>query len=908
MKLRTLHEVPLDGVDVPSPARYPWSHDGCPRPPTIPRIPRVKITVPPLPSRFLRRAGLNDALDAGASADFSLVSAPAGYGKTTLLADWSRSTGLTDTAWIAVDGDDNEPGRLWASIVASLARCAAVPPGNRVRSGPVWRPGAVPELVAELADALTTLPQPVRLVLDDVHELVDPVAVHIVRSLVRSMPATVRIVLAARLDPPLSLPRLRLGGRLQELRMEHLAFSSQEVAALLEASGLHLAPAQVDLLHRRTDGWAAGLQLAVRGLEQAADRDTYLAQFSGAERSVSDYLADEIVAGLPDDVHDFLRLVSVSDPVPTGLAAELTGRDDAGSMLDRIAHRTALVTTTGQEPGTYGVHELLRTHLLADLERRGGHRATQLHAVAARWWAERDESGPALDHAARSADPALLGEMLRRFAVPLLLRGDRRQLRHALTRAGSDAVAADPWLSLASSLGHLGTGETAAAQADLASARRCLPDRAPTELVVLRTVAEQFCGGAAGTAAAALPDADRPLPGPQTGPQTEALVRLARGNERLAHRDRAGARAEFTATLELSRRHDLGFLQELSLVLLGVVAVSSGDLRTTRTVCREVLGAAGGHDDTPVPVAAAAMLAYAELVSGEAVGAERVAADGLDAGTGVASPPLRFALRAVHGAAGFDLGDRAGGLVELQRARSDFGTEEASPEQCAAMAMLEFRAALLLGHQAAAQSALAWFAQRTGESGELLMMRAWSEAAGCHRDRARSLVRPVLEGSVPVLLPATVVDAWLLETAVALWSSERVAARHGLAAALAAAEPLDALRPFTLAEPDVRTLLIRHHGSFGPWDDIASRALDAGPGAPQQELLSDRELTVLGLLPSLLSLEEVAADLTVSVNTVKSHVRSIYGKLGVSSRRQAVAVARQRGLLGGAACVAAGPR
>lgn len=897
MKLRTLHQVPTAGVDVRSSPGPPWGDDGWSR---VPRIPLVKLTVPRLPSRFLRRADLNGALDAGTSADFSLVCAPAGYGKTTLLADWSRTGARTDTAWVTVDGDDNDPGRLWAALVASIARCAAVPADNRARSGPVWRPGAVPELVAELADALTALPRPIQLVLDDVHELVDPVAVHIVRSLVRSRPATVRLVLAARLDPPLSLPRLRVGGRLQELRTAHLAFSRQEVAALLETSGLNPAPAQVDLLHRRTGGWAAGLRLAVRGLEQAADRDTFLTRFSGAEPSVSDYLADEIVAGLPEDVHDFLRLVSVSDPVPTGLAAELTGRDDAGSMLDRIAHRTALVTPTGLQPGTYGVHELLRTHLLADLERRGGHR--QLHAVAARWWADRDEPRPALDHAAHSCDAALLVELLRRFAVPLLLAGDHGQLRHALARGGTGVTTDDPWLCLASSLGHLEAGATAAARADLASARRCWPDRAPTELVVLRTVAEQFCGGTADTAA--LPDVDPPLP----GTRAEALVLLARGNARLERRDLAGARAEFTAALELSRRHDLGFLQGLSLVLLGVVAVCSGDLRTTRAVCRQVLGATDDHDDTPVPVAATAVLAYAELLSGAPVDAERVAADGLAAGADVAPPPLRFALRAVHGAAGFDLGDRAEGLAELQRARSDFGTGEASAEQCAAMAMLEFRAALLLGHQAAAQSALAWLAQRTGESGELLMMRAWLESAGNHRDRARTLIRPVLEGSVRALLPATVVDAWLLETAVALWSGERLAARHGLQAALAAAEPLDALRPFMLAEPDVRTLLIHHHGSFGPWDDIAGRALAAGPGTPQQELLSDRELTVLGLLPSLLSLEEIAADLTVSVNTVKSHVRSVYGKLGVSSRRQAVAAARQRGLLGGVACSAAGPR
>jgi LuxR family maltose regulon positive regulatory protein len=160
-------------------------------------------------------------------------------------------------------------------------------------------------------------------------------------------------------------------------------------------------------------------------------------------------------------------------------------------------------------------------------------------------------------------------------------------------------------------------------------------------------------------------------------------------------------------------------------------------------------------------------------------------------------------------------------------------------------------------------------------------------------------VHPVLAGSVPALLPHTLLEVHLLETALALATGERPAARRALQAALAAAEPLDALRPFTQAGPSVRALLALQHGSFGGADAFAQRALAAGTGGGKERstMLSQRELTVLGLLPSLLSLDEIAADLTVSVNTVKSHVRSIYLKLGVSSRRMAVLSAHERGLL-----------
>jgi LuxR family maltose regulon positive regulatory protein len=178
------------------------------------------------------------------------------------------------------------------------------------------------------------------------------------------------------------------------------------------------------------------------------------------------------------------------------------------------------------------------------------------------------------------------------------------------------------------------------------------------------------------------------------------------------------------------------------------------------------------------------------------------------------------------------------------------------------------------------------------------MMRAWADAAEDHHAHARGAIRAVLDGSVPALLPQTVIEGWLLETSIAVAAGERPAARHAMQTALALAEPLAALRPFTQAGPNVPELLVHQHGSFGASEMFADRVLAAGVGhQAQTTILSEREITVLGLLPSMLSLEEIALDLTVSVNTVKSHTRSIYTKLGVSSRRLAVLAAHERGLI-----------
>jgi LuxR family transcriptional regulator, maltose regulon positive regulatory protein len=582
--------------------------------------------------------------------------------------------------------------------------------------------------------------------------------------------------------------------------------------------------------------------------------------------------------------------------VPTGLAAALSGREDAGSVLDRIECRTSLVAT-GSRRESYRVQELLRTHLLADLQRQGMRRVARLHAVAASWWAGQHRPVPALEHAAHSRDDALVTDLLHRFAVPLIVAGDHGPLRRALASVGAQATAADPWLSLASALTHVEAGELSAAQGDLRHAGQFWPAHATAGLTVLRAAAEQLGAVPAGAAGSAISAAED-LP---VEPELEALARLSRGMALLECDERGGARVELDAALALSRRHGFGYLRMQCLVLQGVVACTSGEVRRMRAVSSEalVIAAEHGWGGSMWSAAASVMLAQSELLRCAAGDAQRLAAEALAPGPMAASPPpLRFCLRAVHGAATFDLGDRAVGLAELQRARSDFGAHVAGPEQCAAMAMLEFRAALLLGHSAAARTVLGWLTERVGESAELRLMRAWTETAADRHDRARTLIRPVLDGAVPALVSHTVVDSWLLETSIAVVVGERPAARRALQTALALAEPLLALRPFTYAGPGVRELLVHQHGSFGASNEFADRALTAGAGNERQQTpLSEREITVLALLPSLLSLDEIALELTVSVNTVKSHLRSIYTKLGVSSRRLAVLAAHEHGLL-----------
>ena len=314
-------------------------------------VPNSKVSIPELPPDLVPRTGLMRQLDG--VADVGLVSAPAGHGKTVLLAEWARASTEVDTAWVRVDRDDDDPQRLWSAVLASMARTLAISASSPLHAGSdggTWDMASAgqPDFLAKLIEALATLPRPLRLVLDDLHEVTDAVALRGLQNFVRDRPPNVILVLASRLDPPLHLHRLRLEGRLTELRSDRLQFDRLEAGTLLRGAGLRLTPAQVDRLYQQTDGWPAGLRLAAAALDLATDVDCFLADFSGDERSVADYLVGEVFSGLPADRMQLLQATSICEALPVGLAVVLSGREDAGWLLADLEHRTALVREIGQ--------------------------------------------------------------------------------------------------------------------------------------------------------------------------------------------------------------------------------------------------------------------------------------------------------------------------------------------------------------------------------------------------------------------------------------------------------------------------------------------------------------------------------------------------------------------------------
>jgi LuxR family maltose regulon positive regulatory protein len=291
------------------------------------------------------------------------------------------------------------------------------------------------------------------------------------------------------------------------------------------------------------------------------------------------------------------------------------------------------------------------------------------------------------------------------------------------------------------------------------------------------------------------------------------------------------------------------------------------------------------------------MLAYADLLRGDPAAAAARCEESLGAGDPLPVEAAQL-LHAVHGAALADQGQRAAGLAELRAARVEFGHAAVPPAMVAALAALEHRVALLNGNLPAAVQVAEWLTARTGPTAETLLLEAWTQAAAGRHAAADIIVAPVSEPDMPVLLPQTAVEALLLHAEAALRADDRVAGRTALEAALAQAEILGVVRPLALAGPRTQELLTARaagngRGPFAARVAAARTAVVADPAV----LLSDRELDVLAFLPLLLTARGIADEFTVSVNTVKSHVRGIYAKLGVASRSEAVAHARDAGLL-----------
>ncbi|GAB4085239.1 LuxR C-terminal-related transcriptional regulator [Myceligenerans cantabricum] len=872
---------------------------------------RVLVTphrrhIPPEPAGAVRRGRLV-AGRVGAR-PVTLVCAPAGAGKTVLVADWARRSARHGeaVAWLALEPRDDRPDEFWSALLAALAEAATGDSRAHLDALSPPHDGEEAAFVTTLRDVVTRRTPVRRLVLDDVHHLRTPAVLRALDTFLAGLPPELRIVLVSRSDPVLALHRRRLDGTLAEVRGTDLAFTDDEAAELLTALGTPLPAADVSRIVARTEGWAAGLRLAQVTLAAVGDPATFIAAFEGDQRAVADYLFAEIVQYLPVGLHEFLLSTCVPEQLTVELAAHLSGRADAGDLLDRLSRENALVTGLADTSG-YRYHGLLRSYLASTLAHRDAAAPRRQHAAAARWFATHGNPAAALDHAARAGDDGHLAELLRIRGPAMILSGRARLVTDTVDAAGP-AVRDDVAVATVAALAALDLPDLASADARLAKVDALGPSREP-RVAALRCAAVVERALADGDVGQAL--ASTGLLGLEsTGDaDVDLLVLHKRAPARMRGGDYACAIGDLERALRLARagRYDQFVLSTMS-QLAGLTGAAS-DFAASRGWALAAIEFATprGWASSPRLAYAYAMAAWTSFLTGDDSGQARYAGLGLRSVDDVNNAEVELGVRSMYWLAAYEA---ASGRAR-HRAVEAFHdvwrsplAERVSPMMVGSAVGQLRRVTVAVGEHAWANEATDLMERLLPQSAEACTARGSLVAARGRAAEARRMLEPVLHGDLPMHVPTTAVYADVLAATLDAEGDRTTHAFDELRRALDRAAPQNFRRPFIDSWKSVLPMLVAHQGRFGRAEGFVAdllRALPRQSAATGHQMvaptLTQRESELLRDLPSPMSVQEIADARGVSLNTVKTHLGSVYRKLGVSRRRGAVLEARRRGLL-----------
>jgi LuxR family transcriptional regulator, maltose regulon positive regulatory protein len=432
---------------------------------------------PPLRHGTVQRERLLRRLAQTADVPLSLLVAPAGYGKTTLLAHWVARDRRA-VAWLSLGDCHDDPARLATDIALALHGCAS---NGRLRLLPARGADAAP---GDLLRSMDGMDGPFVLVLDDLHRISSPDSLDVVRTIADALPPQSQLVLASRAEPALPIAMLRAQGRLVDLRSRDLAMTRRETAAMLQLAGVDVGPDDVLALLGRTEGWPAGLYLAATAMRERRDA----AALSGDDRVIADYLRDEILAALDADTLTFLRRTSVLDRLSGPVCDAVLGRRGCGAVLRELSRGNVLMARLDGSDGSYRYHDLLAQMLRAELRRCEPEVEAELHARASAFYAGAGDVDRAIEHAASSGDIARAGDLLWRSASEHVLNGRNADVRRWLARFSRDQLAAHPTLALTAAASHLVAGERDLVEHWAAAAGRGLGPSPPPELVAAVTM------------------------------------------------------------------------------------------------------------------------------------------------------------------------------------------------------------------------------------------------------------------------------------------------------------------------------------------------------------------------------------------------------------------------------------
>jgi LuxR family maltose regulon positive regulatory protein len=860
------------------------------------------IAPPPVRARLVSRTRLLERLDDALRYGITLISAPAGCGKTTLLVDWAAHVGSRAlVAWVTLDRAEDDPPRFWRHVLSALdAQRTGLGSGalSLVQAGNSGYEMVVDELAADLAG----LERDVALILDDYHVIESGVIHAGISYLLNRAPHGLHVIFSARLDPPLGLARRRATGDLLEIRAGDLRLSDSEAGELLRSvSGHHLTEPQVHTVTARTEGWGAGLQLAALSLRESPDPQAAIVRFSGSDRFLVDYFVEEVVTTLPIETRRFLQRTSILNRLNGPLCDSVLAGSGSGAMLQELERKSLFISVIDEAGSWYRYHQLFAEVLRHNLQRDEPDLVPELHSRAATWYALNGLEAEAVEQALAGKNWQRAAKLMAGQLAVLLQRGEEVTANRWLAGLPTQITGRNGYLSVMHVIALMQLGELSKAERVVNAAERTFAEAADEESLGAILSLSAMLAAMRDDAARAYADGMRAM---QLLPVDRQLRLMAVTATARAHlmAGRAGAASQMLERalplVNMAGFPNLGWQFHLVLASLALI---EGRLRSAAAQYSTVLAMVA---ERPVFARQAALIglavvAYEQNQLDDATDfLARLAEARREAGR---SAELPFPWL-VHAWIARALGDTPTALDALERCQS---------------------AALSLSHTRLQRTARAFGVWLSLEKGDLAVSTGWVDEVGDSEDELTEYARePEMLMRARVWLAQGNVDQAVRVLAAALGRAERdgrgasllsvlallalalartrrqAEAVHALGRALELGERERAVRTFVNEGPALLPLL-RAAGRNPAHAAFAARisaAIDATPGETDGRL-TPREREVLELLAEGLSNRAIATRLVTSEATIKSHVHHLIAKLGVSTRAEVLVSARRQGLL-----------
>jgi LuxR family transcriptional regulator, maltose regulon positive regulatory protein len=865
------------------------------------------LEVPQPPQPLVLRERLFRVLDEGTKKPLTLISAPAGSGKTSLLSSW-MSIEDRRVAWLTPRRQLGEAG-FWAEWLTAVQRVAPA----RSALGRLVAPktGTPPGFVVNLLNAFAELEEPVVVVIDDFHVVRNVEISATMDQLLRAAPASLRLVLSTRHDPLLPMHLLRASGELTELRAQDLALTADEARELLTGLGVELEPGAFASLLEQTEGWAAGLRLFTLSHTAVRGDATRVESLRFDERPAAEYLFAEVLSGQPEETREFLLTTSIVERFTPDLADALTNRTESARVAEHLVAENLFIERLGTQPPWYRYHHLFAELLRAELRHTKRKSIPVLHSRAAKWHFENHAPMEAVHHALAAGDLDLVTMCLVDGWFELIARTDAAFRTDVLAQIPEAEVESSAQLSAVLASADFISGEPRSGARRLDRALKLRPKAGDPRLQAIIVFAQLLRHTSDGAFREAADLARDLLSYAEAGPflsqastTLRAIALTHLGLAEVALEQLADAEVHLTESLEAARLADVPYAEVASMGGLAWLELIRGRLRRSARIARgavELAGIRGWQHSSQTALALSALALVEEewddLDAAEGHARELVeAARRTDDAAGRAwSAAIQASLCLAGRAEDLELA-----LERLRGAKSELSGLE-SPRLRRSLCALEAR---LMAASADREGAMSLVEQAVSEhptSPGLHAVQARLALAGGDAEGALTALSAPADAAYPVIG----VERDVLRAVALRSTGDEEGALASIGEALSRAEPEGIRRPFLSVGPGVRELLAEHLRKAVSHRWFASelvRRLDGSNGsrilpAELLEPLSAREGEVLRFLPTMMSNADIASELFVSVNTVKTHVKSIYRKLEVTRRQDAVRRARQLHIL-----------